>query len=52
MSIRIILSTSSTDENWNGDCDYAVVGLEPSDLRRLQKLAARAKRLDAGGPVR
>lgn len=47
----LILSTSSSDENFNGDCDYAVVNLTP-ELARLAisriDMVRKAKAKDKG----
>jgi hypothetical protein len=35
--IRLVLSTTSSNENYNGDCDYAFVELEKEDIEVLLK---------------
>jgi len=50
MSIKIILDTSSSDPDFNGDCDYAVVELTPElvdRIRRRMELARQAGRQDS-----
>jgi hypothetical protein len=47
--VAIILATHSTDENFNGDCDYAVVQLTPElvdQVHRRVELARQAGQQD------
>lgn len=37
---KLILSTTSSNENWNGDCDYAIVGIN-NDLIQIVKARKR-----------
>jgi hypothetical protein len=32
---RFVTTTWSTDEDWNGDCDYAVIEIDPAYAREL-----------------
>jgi len=48
--VKIILSTHSSDPDFNGDCDYAVVELTPElvdRIRRRVELARQAGRQDS-----
>lgn len=43
--MKILTDTTSSDENWNGDCDYAIIEINKTQAEHFLGLIAKAQEL-------